>query len=403
MPAAKRKWILTAAMAVLIGAATPGCQSNRKQEPSQKEQATKQWNDARAGVLGSLAQDQYKNGDFEKCEETLTEALRLAPDNTDLHLLAARLSIEQGKLEAAEAQLDVARKLSPKNAEVDYLAGIVLQRWQQPLKAYEAYDTAVQKNPQELAYLMAKSEMLVVLHRQDEALQVLKEKVVYFEHSAAIRDAVGQLLVEQAKYADGADMLREASILATDDQIIREHLAFAQFDAKEYRDAIETFNRLLKDEKFQKRADIFAAMGECQANVGQLRDARESFETATNLDSSTAGYWLGLGRVAAQLGDLQRGELAARKALAIEPANGSAHCLLGYVRLREGKLPAALAAFRMASQLDAADTLSLTMQGYVLEKLGKRDEAVQFYARALKIKPNDELASRLMASVSANE
>jgi tetratricopeptide (TPR) repeat protein len=398
----KKKLIVTAVLAAVVTAAGSGCQSSKK-EPSQKELANKQWNDARASVLGSLAQDQYKNGNFEKCDETLGEAIRLAPTNVDLRLLAAKLGIEQGKLEGAEAQLAVARKLAPKNAEVDYLDGVVLQRWQQPQKACDAYATAVQKNPAELSYLMAESEMLVTLNRQDEALALLKQKVVYFEHSAAIRDAVGQLLVEQGRYAEAVDALREASILATDDQMIREHLAFSLFYAKQYFEAAENFQRLLKDENYEKRADILAALGECQSLTGHLREARESLESATQIDASVAGYWVSLGRIAAQLGDMPRGELSARKALALDPTNGDAHCLLGYVRLREGKLSQALDAFRLASQLDAADTLSLTMQGYVLEKLGKRDEAVQFYARALRIKPNDELASRLMASVNLSE
>lgn len=391
---------------VLLGAAllvsASGCQSG-KPTKTQKEQASKQWNDARAGVLGSLALEQYKGGNFDKCETTLGEALRLAPDNVNLHILAAKLYIEQAKLEPAAKELETARKLDPKNAEPDYLTGIVLQRWQQPQKALEAYDAAVQKNPEELSYLMAKAETLVVLNRGGEALDLLKQKVVYFEHSAAIRDAVGQLLVEQGRYREGAEMLREASILATDDQTIRDHLAFALFYAKQYGESSQVFVRLLRDEGFAKRADVRGALAECQAQAGQLRDARASFETAAQLDATNVGYWLGLGRVAVQLGDLPRGEMSARKALSIEPANGDGHCLLGYVRLRQGKLPQALAAFRTASQLDSGDAVSLAMQGFVLEKLGKSDEAVQCYAKALKLKPSDELASRLMASMNVSE
>lgn len=396
------KSIASILLGAAVLAAAPGCQ-NSKPTKTNKQLASRQWNDARANVLGSLALEQYKGGNLDKCETTLSEALRLAPENANLHVLAAKLYIEQNKLEPAAKELETARKLDPKNAEPDYLTGVVLQRWQQPQKALEAYDAAVQKNREELSYLMAKAETLVALNRPSEALDLLKQKVVYFEHSPAIRDAVGQLLVEQRRYREGAEMLREASILATDDQTIREHLGFAEFFARQYNEASQIFVRLLRDEAFSKRADLHAALAECQAQTGRLRDARASFETAAQLDATGAGYWLGLGRVAVQLGDLPRGELAARKALSIEPANGEGHCLLGYVRLRQGKLAPALAAFRMASQLDSGDSVSLAMQGYVLEKLGKNDQAVQCYAKALKIKPNDELASRLMAAVNVTE
>jgi Flp pilus assembly protein TadD len=66
-------------------------------------------------------------------------------------------------------------------------------------------------------------------------------------------------------------------------------------------------------------------------------------------------------------------------------------------------MPEALSAFRKASALDQQDTVSLCMIGAAMEKMGNSSEAVKYYARALKIKPNDELASKMMASVEVKE
>jgi tetratricopeptide (TPR) repeat protein len=250
---------------------------------------------------------------------------------------------------------------------------------------------------------MADSEMLTTLNRSGDALEALKSRITFFPHSAAIRDAAGQLLVEQSRFSEAAEMLREASNLASDNQPIREHLAFALFYAKEYSAAEDVFTQLLKDDKFTKRADIYAALGECQSQNGQLRDARESLENAVQLDTGSTGYWIALGRVTTQLGDLPRAELAVRTALSNEPNSADAQCLLGYVRLRENRLTDALSAFRRANQIDPSDTVSLCMQGYVLEKLDRSDEAVLLFAKALKLNPNDELASRLMASVDLHD
>ena len=52
-----------------------------------------------------------------------------------------------------------------------------------------------------------------------------------------------------------------------------------------------------------------------------------------------------------------------------------------------------------ASALDPADTVSLCMVGVALEKLGRAAEAFQCYVQALKLKPGDDLATRLMAEV----
>ena len=37
-----------------------------------------------------------------------------------------------------------------------------------------------------------------------------------------------------------------------------------------------------------------------------------------------------------------------------------------------------------------------------LEKMGRPNEAIGFYSQALKIKPNDELATSLLAKVQVN-
>jgi Flp pilus assembly protein TadD len=378
-----------------------GCSGTKK--PSQKQQATQQWNRARANVMYGLAKDQYATGNFDPARKTADDALRLDPEHGPLRVLSAKLAIEAGNLDIADKELAKARKINPKNAEADYLAGVVNQRWQKPEVALEFYSTAADKETGELAYLLAKSEMLVVLGRQEEALRLLQSKVVYFESSAVIRDAVGQLLMQFKKYDDAAAVLRQASILATDDLIIHEHLGFALYFSGKFAEAIEPFRKVLKSETYSKRGDVHLALGKSLLEAGRLRDARSSLETASQLDESNPAVWVALGRVAMQLGDEKRADLALKRATATDPANSEARLLTGYLRLRQKKYNDALTSFQRASALDSKDTVSICMVGYALQKLGRTDEATKHYAKALKIKPGDEMARKLLASVDLNE
>jgi tetratricopeptide (TPR) repeat protein len=381
-----------------------GCANSGEKPKSEQEKAAlkKQWADARANVLYSLAKEQYENGNFDKCRETITDALKMDPDSIQLHVLSAKLAIEKGNLEAADKELIQARRLDPKSAEADYLSGVVCQRWQRTQEALDYYRSASEKQSGELAYQMAQAEMLVALGRSDDALALLQSKVVYFEYSAAIRDAVGQLLMQKGKYDKAAEVLRQASILANDDDTIREHLALALFQNKQYRDAIDILNRLVHVDKYAKRADLYLALGECQMQINKPRDARDSFDTATQISPNAAHAWLGLGKSALAVNDLRRADIALKRCLSVDPASSECNLLLGYVRMRESKYEEALAAFRKAHALDDTDTVSLCMVGYTLEKLGKNDEAVRCYAKALKIKPGDDFATRLMAEVEVN-
>src|SRR5690348_14437771 len=102
-----RKRIFAAVMPALLSLSLAGCQNDKSE---QKEMANREWNGARSAVLASLANDQYKSGNFDKAGKTVEEALRLTPDSEPLHLLAAKLAIETGKLEKADDELKIARQ-----------------------------------------------------------------------------------------------------------------------------------------------------------------------------------------------------------------------------------------------------------------------------------------------------
>ncbi len=386
----------------LAGILVSGCGANSI-SPTQKATANKQWNDARAGVLASLAVDQYKTGNLDKCQEALDEALGLEPENAALHVLAAKLAIEQGKLELAQSHLTLAGKFDARNAEIDYLSGVILQRWQLVDKARDAYAAAVVKNPLELSYLLAEAEMMVALNQPSQALALLQSKEATFEHSGAIRDEIGQLLMEHKRYPEAVEALRQASMLANDDPTIREHLAFALLADHQYTEAGDRLARLTKEAGYEKRADLFAALAECEGQANQLSLARKDFETATQCNPVCGGYWLGLAKVAVQQKELVAAELAVHKALSVDPDSGESQCLLGYIKLQQNQLIASLAAFQAAAELDPTDSTSVSLQGYVLARMGKAADAKPLYAKALKINPNDELAGRLMVRTDLHD
>jgi len=400
----KLKLIIVVAAALSVAALSAGCASEKKEKtPSQKEQAVRQWNQTRGAVVGQLAKNQYEAGNFEESRKSIEQAVKLDPQNSGYHVLSARLWIEQGNLEQAERDLELARGYDPNNAEADYFSGVVNQRWQRSQQALDCYTNACGKNPSELAYVMARAEMLVALNRAPEALQFMQSKAADFEHNPVLHHAIGQLLVDQGHYAEAVNSLRQAMILAPEDANVREHLAMAQFYNHEYRDAAESFARLLRDEKTSKRSDLWLALGECQMQIGKLPDARASFDTATELNPTSSLAWLSLAKVALQLNDTRRAEIVLRKVMTLDGgASSEAHLMFGYLRLRQDKLPEAMSEFQKASTLDRADTVSLCMIGYVLEKTGKPKQAMKYYAAALKLKPDDELATRLMASVDTN-
>jgi tetratricopeptide (TPR) repeat protein len=368
-------------------------------EPSAQQAAVRQWNDARSAVLVGLAGDQYQNANFEKSRSTIDQALRLSPENPTARLLSAKLYIEAGSLEAAERELMVASQSDSTAAESQYLMGVVYQRWQQPQRALECYQHACDKSPAELAYVMAKAEMLVAMGRRDEALTMLQAKVAYFEHSGEIRDEVGLLLVQEGRYPEAIEMLCRAGILAPDDLTIREHLAMAQFYAKRFAESGELLSALLASGKCDHRPDLQITLGECQLQTARPDEAVQSFQQASETMPGSTGVWLGLARAELELNNFKRAEFAVRRCLALDDAGSQAHLLMGYVMLRQNRLDDAYASFVRASQLDQNDTVPICMIGLTLNRLGRSHDAAACYQRALKLNPGDDMASQLLARI----
>src|SRR5690242_13946816 len=92
---------------ILVLSAAVGCNSATSQKPQKtgKQEMNEQWNAARAGVLGSLASEQFKGGNLPKARESADNALKLNPKNPNLHLLSAKIAMEQGMLDQAEKEL----------------------------------------------------------------------------------------------------------------------------------------------------------------------------------------------------------------------------------------------------------------------------------------------------------
>jgi len=380
-----------------------GCAGDGKKSPTQKEAARAQWNVARATVLGSMAEEQYKNGNLADSRKSVNDAMKLDPTNVHMRVLSARLLIESGELEVAARELAGAQKLDEKNAEIDYLNGLIQQRWQQPKMALQSYEAASRKNPSELAYVLARAETLVALERTDDAVRLLQDQSATFEHSAVLRDAMGQLLVQQRKYSQAVDVLRQASILATGEPKIREHLALALYYDKQYAQAQDALTRATREEPFASRPDLLSARGECELALDRLPEARATFERVTQLRAGDAKAWLNLAKVAMGQADVARADASLRRAVALDPQSAETQLMLGYVRLRQGRLTDAMAAFDRAATLDPGDSTGVVMSGYVMHLSGRDDDAMRQYGRALKIKPDDELAAKLLAGADFAE
>ncbi len=386
---------------VMIGLAVGGCQSGPTHHEKAVSQADQRWRTMRSHLLLQTAQRQFDAGDLEQTAKTLTDAINRAPKNGRLHLLAGRLSLEQGRLERSFHQLALACELNPKLAAAFYFQGIVLQRWQQYDAAQDRYAQAFKLEPDSASYLMAVVEMYLSLDQAETALALLKSKVVYFDQNAGIRTALAELYRMEQDYDHAIEYYREASLLSPDDPLVVEELGRTLMLAGDYGQAIKTLTQLGVDTKHFQHREIQLALAKCYLAESQWAQAREVYFSLRRRDARDVEAWLGLGQVAYRQGDWSEVLRSARRVQTLASNRAEGYMLGGLAWQKRGFADRAAASFEQAAACEPNEAEPMLMRGLVLERAGRTEAAAEAYAEAVRRQPNDPRARQLLARLSA--
>jgi len=390
-----RAWLVL--MLVGLTLAGIGCQTNRHEK--NKQAALERWQEARGGVLYSVALQEFEVGDLDKARRTLSQAMSQDQDNPRFHALAGRIALERGELERAQIHLADALSIQPEYPEALYLQGVIFQRWQQYEQAYQAYHDAYQAKPDDVSGLLAAAEMLTKLDRSDEAVQMLEAKLVYFEHNAAIRTTLARIHMRADRVDKAVKLLRDAHVLAPEDPAILEHLAMAEYAADMWNEAGYHLSRLLEHADYAERSDLKKALAECYESTGESAKARRLYLELTEANPKDVQSWIKLGQAAWIVGDDARLRRAAERAVELAPARHEGYLLRGMVLSRIDRLDAALDEFDKAIDRAPEKTTPRILKGMVLQQAGRLPEAAELYEQATEINPDDARARRLLAGV----
>jgi len=386
------------ALATLLIAA--GCATTNHTQ--HKQQAHDRWTSARASVMFGVAVQQYETGDFDKAEKSITQVLNVEPGHSKFNVLAARIALERNELERAYRHLEIAVESDPKNAEAHYLTGVILQRWQRNEAAMASYMAAYNANPESDAGLIAAGEMLSRMGRNADAIALMSEKLVYFEHSAALRMAVGRVHMKERQFDQAISMFSDAYVLASDDPATLEQLAMAEYAAGRFSDAMFHLKRLLSFEEMADRRDLRVALGDCYQITKRHVDARELFLKMVREDESDVNAWVKLGQAAWIVGDTRWLRESAKQVSSLDPNRHEGYILQGMVEQQAGRIDQAVKHYETASRYAPDSALPHILKGLMLEQSGDRAAAAEAYEAALRAQPDDRRAKHLMAGVNAS-
>lgn len=182
---------------------------------------------------------------LDEATELLEARLIRLDVSPEIYLYLFSLYELSGRDEQALETLRKTRERFVDNAEVAYRLGLLLERYQQPVKALAEMRRAIELDPDHaealnyLAYYYAEKE-----ENLDEALQ-LAQRALALKAEAHIFDTLGWVYFVRGDFDSAGRFLAQAVEKAGDDPIILEHYGDALHAKKAYKEAVVIYQRSL--------------------------------------------------------------------------------------------------------------------------------------------------------------
>ncbi|OQB79880.1 MAG: tetratricopeptide repeat protein [Planctomycetes bacterium ADurb.Bin126] len=398
---AKTGMSLRRAVCVLLLAALAGCQSPNIQ--TQRKEAYGRWNTNRAKMLYGMASEHLKNGQLDKAQIRIREALALDGEFMEARLLLGKVYIEQGFYDQAVGQIQSVVKTHPDVGEAVFLLAVAQEKNKQLDLALENYHKAYALDDRNPTAVTSAAEVLVQLGRVEEAQRHVESYLSTLKDDPTIHEIAGRLALMAGQTHKAVEYYRRAQNLDHQNIPYRESLARAYFYDGQLAKAEQTLTSMLEMKGFTPSLWYHAMLGECYLGLNRPRDAKRAFEAATQLKPSDADAWSNLAKAMLVYGDLERSSLSARQALDLEPAHLEATLTLGYVMVRKGQAEQAVPMLRQAVRAHPDNGMLLLVLGRALAQSGNRVQAEECYAQAVRLDPQNQAARELLAALRSQE
>lgn len=400
--------LMTALAATLLITLLPGCGSTQERHDQWVEEADGRWNAVKSSIAIQMAEDQFNAGQLGLAQKTIEDAMAKDMKNPQLWLMGGRIALEKSELETAYQRLaksiEYGEELEgydrKKKAQPHYFQGIVDQRWQRYDSAMAKYTLAYERDPENVAYFLAKIEMLVQLGQLTKAITDLESKTTYFDQNATVRALLGHVYRRQGNDAKAALWFKQASMLAPEDMKLKEEVARSQMATERYDEAARGFKELINGEYGANRTDLHRLLAECYVKAGKMHEAKDQYNTLTKLDPNAIHDWSKLGELSYRLGDEGTALQAANRLINLAPDDHRGYLLAGMVWNKRDRLDRALSMFDRAAELAPKDATPLILRGIALQKNERPAAAADAYKQALSIDPQNKRAQHLLTSVT---
>jgi tetratricopeptide (TPR) repeat protein len=315
----------------------------------------------------AAAAAQYEAGDLSSAMLRVNRALQTTPDDGEARLLRARIALASGDPLLARDELHKAQALGATESGIVLMLADASAQLGEPEQALDALD-AVPEQRRDAAYWLVRSEVLLVLQRQPEALAAAD--------AAAAGGETSRLLLMRGRI---------------------EHLS------NEPVRAAQLFTQALALAKTRReRAEVLAARGVARLRAQEFNAAVRDLESATSafaedtVSAREIAAWASLARANLARGDFDAAAAAASRLSERAPGTSMTHVTAALVAYRRGRIDDVVTRLQRAANRAPREPLFATLLGVAQLARGDLFQAEQQFLHALAIDPGDLSTLKLL-------
>ncbi len=254
--------------------------------------------------------------------------------------------------------------------------GNILYRAKRYDKALDAYEHAIQLDPNLADAYYYKGYTLTNLNRYQEALDAYERAIQLAPNDAVAYNGKGYVLYNLNRYDDALAAYDHAIQLDPNLAPTYNNKGYALYNLNRYQEALEAYDHAIQlDSNY---AYAYIGKGNALSYLKRYDEALVTYDRAIQLDPNYAYAYIGKGNALRNLKRYDEALVAYEHAIQLDPNNAN----------YKKSYQEALAAYDRSIQLDPNSATIYYKKGVELYNLKRYQEALAAYERAIRLDPN---------------
>ena len=322
-----------------------------------------------------------ENGDTRHAQKKFLEALKLVPDDPQMHNRLGMFEMAQNNPEKAKTYYQEACNLAPEVSRYHMRLGDSLQRLSRYEDAIQSYSRSLELEPKNAPAWNNRGFANFNMDRWNEALRCYDESMRSDPTYAVAWYNYGYTLQLSGRLNESKDFYQKAVDLDPTDKIAWNNLANVHYNQGQYERSIEIYKKSLKLD------DLYVIavnnIGNALDHLHRYEESIPYHERAIELDSTFHYAWMAKGRALTNLNKPEEGLEFIETSIELDSDDPDYYEALGRCYIELGLLDKARTIFNQGLAIDGQHVPCWIGLGDVNNNLGNNIQSLQCYDEAV--------------------